>query len=120
MKQEPVSRLRRSLFVFAVTFFCLNGALYLAISEKDGKVAEIVADGFITIPLALSISYVAGTSIDYSGVLNRIGGGRGLSVASSQPAKKEDEDDGEDKPATPTADKPKSQNPGDDPDLAKG
>ena len=114
MKQEPVSRIRRSLFVFSVVGFCLGGSLHLAIAEKEGKVTEIVADGFITIALALSISYVAGTSIDYSGVLARIGG-KGLSVtpgaetaARAEPEKEDDEK------------KPKTQNPGDDPDLAKG
>lgn len=84
MKNEPVSRLRRALFVFSVVGFTLGGSLYLAMSEKEGKVTEIVADGFITISLALSVSYVAGTSIDYSGVLSRIGG-RGLAVAQPQP-----------------------------------
>lgn len=109
MKQEPVSRIRRSLFVFTTVGFCLGGALYLATSEKEGKVTEIVADGFITISLALSVSYVAGTSIDYSGVLSRLGG-RGLTAVPSTPDKDEEKDDK----------KPKTNNPADDPDLARG
>lgn len=96
MKSEPVSRLRRALFVFSVVGFTLGGALYLAMSGREGKVVEIVADGFITISLALSISYVAGTSIDYSGVLSRIGG-KGV-VASQQPAPPAPEPDDEPEP----------------------
>ncbi len=96
MRQEPVSRLRRALFVFSVVGFTLGGALYLAMSGKEGKVTEIVADGFITISLALSVSYVAGTSIDYSGVLKRIGG-KGLAVA-QQPTTPAQEPDDEPEP----------------------
>lgn len=70
----PISK---SLFVFITIGFCLIVAAYMAFDpELTTKVAEIVADGFISLAMFLAVSFLASSSVDYSGILHKIGGRR--------------------------------------------
>lgn len=74
---DAVNRTRRSIFVFAMCASCLTIATVMGFrTDLITRVNEIVADGLISLAMFLAISYVAGSSIDYSGVLTRFGGGR--------------------------------------------
>jgi hypothetical protein len=81
--RDTSNRRWRSIFVFLTVAVCLVIAGIMGFrTDLDTKVNEIVADGLISLAMFLSISYVAGSSLDYSGVLARFGSrpgvGRGM------------------------------------------
>lgn len=69
--KSPVSRKRRAWFTFCTVGACITMAFSLAIRDVDTKVAQIVADGLISLAMWLSIAYVGASSVDYSSVLSR-------------------------------------------------
>lgn len=67
--------LTKTTFVFVVMAFCLIVSTYMGFdTQLTGKVSEIVADGLISLASFLAVSYLASSSVDYSGVLHKIGG----------------------------------------------
>lgn len=74
-QNEVVNRNRRARFVFITVAGCLITATIMGFrTDLVTKVNELVADGLISLAMFLSISYVAGSSLDYSGVLTRFAG----------------------------------------------
>ncbi|MBS3648877.1 hypothetical protein KEU06_09685 [Pseudaminobacter sp. 19-2017] len=89
MENDPkdiVNRTRRALFVFITVAFCLTVVTVMGFNpELTGKVSEVVADGLLSLAMFLSISYVAGSTIDYSGVLARFAQPRRMALPTSEP-----------------------------------
>lgn len=71
----------KNLFVFVVVAFSLSTATAMGFDQTlTTKVAEIVADGLITLAMFVTISFLASYSVDYSGVLTKVGGRVGALV----------------------------------------
>lgn len=64
----------KNTFVFITIAFCLGVATFMGFDQSlTTKVAEIVADGLISLALFVAVSFLASYSLDYSGVLGKIG-----------------------------------------------
>jgi hypothetical protein len=70
-------------------------AFYLAVKGNDTLTVRAAIDGFLSLAAYCVIAYVFGHSVDRSGVLSRIGGGRLFNLIP---------------PATPTTETPNVQN----------
>lgn len=72
--EEQKTQWGKNAFVFIVIAFCLAIAAIMGFDQGlTTKVSEIVADGLISLALFVAVSYLASYSVDYSGVLNKIG-----------------------------------------------
>lgn len=84
---EQKTQWGKLIFVFAVVGFCLITASRMAFDPTlTSKVSEIVADGFISIALFVSVSLLAAQTVDMSGVLTKVGsrfGGKPVSPVPS-------------------------------------
>lgn len=64
----------KNSFVFVVVAFSLTIATIMGFDQGlTTKVAEIVADGLISLALFSVVSYLASYSVDYSGLLTKVG-----------------------------------------------
>lgn len=78
--ETPKSQWSKSIFVFVVVAFCLVTSAMMGFDQTlDTKVSEIVADGLISLAMFVAVSFLAAQTIDYSGVMGKLGnrlGGR--------------------------------------------
>lgn len=76
----------KNLFVFVIVAFCLVVATAMGFDQSlTTKVAEIVADGLISLALFTTVSFLASHAIDYSGILTKVGNRMGGRVVAPQP-----------------------------------
>lgn len=66
MPDEGVSRSKRRGFTYAVVGGSTVIALFLALRGVDTRVAQIVAEGLMTMALATTCTYIGASAIDYS------------------------------------------------------
>ena len=65
-RKSGVSRLRRAIFTYVTVAACITLSYLLAMKGADTKVAQVVADGLITLAMWLALAYVGASAIDYS------------------------------------------------------
>jgi hypothetical protein len=82
--ESPKTQWSKSIFVFGVVAFCLVVSAMMGFDQTlRTKVSEIVADGLISLAMFVSVSFLAAQTIDYSGVMTKVGnrlGGRPMPV----------------------------------------
>jgi hypothetical protein len=66
MADSGVSRKARRLFTYAVVGGGSAAALFLALRGVDTKVAQTVADGLMTMVLAVACTYIGASAMDYT------------------------------------------------------
>jgi hypothetical protein len=66
------SRKRRTYYVFVTTFVAYVTCVLFGV-YGSGKIAEMVADGLISLMMMTSLTYITAYSIDSSEVLRKIG-----------------------------------------------
>jgi hypothetical protein len=71
--QQPVSRVRRAIFVFLVMAICLGGAIGLALWGPATGTAENTARGLIGIAQTVVVAYLGASVVDRSDVLGKLG-----------------------------------------------
>jgi hypothetical protein len=77
--QEPVNRTRRFVYIATVTATSVILATVIAYTHPEGRVAEAVVDGLLTLAQIVAIAYVTASAVDRSNILGKIGesiGGR--------------------------------------------
>lgn len=74
------------IFVFGTVSFCLVVSTMMGFDPAiTSKVAEIVADGFISLALFVSVTFLAAETVDRSEILKRIASRTGVQAASIDP-----------------------------------
>lgn len=85
MNEDQKTPWVKNLFVFVIVAFCLTVATVMGFDPAlTTKVSEIVADGFITLALFTTVSFLASHAIDYSGILTKVGNRMGGRVVAPQ------------------------------------
>ena len=83
--EEQKTQWTKNIFVFGTVGFCLAVTARMGFDQTlTTKMSEIVADGLISLAMFVSVSYLAAQTVDYSGVLSKVGnrlGGRSVPVA---------------------------------------
>lgn len=87
----PVNRRRRALFAFAVVAFALGMMAYMGVYGGNGHTAETALNGFRDIGLFVALTYLGGSTVDYSSsvLAHRLG-------INTDKGDDDDDDDGKD------------------------